>query len=73
MREQGTSPKQLKDILVGLLSDALPELRRYARDLDIERVDREAGRIHLRDGRVFTLELRAEGPVRSRISPRLRR
>ncbi len=65
MRDQGTSPKQLKGILLGLLSDALNELRRM-HDLDIERIDREGGRIFLRDGRVFKVELTPEASVRAR-------
>jgi hypothetical protein len=72
MREEGTSPKQIRTLLLGLLSDALGELRRMSRDFDIERIDREGGRIFLRDGRVFSVELRAEGPQRSRGFPRPR-
>jgi hypothetical protein len=67
-RDQGISPKQLKSILLGLLQDALPELRRL-QDLDIERVDREGGRIFLKDGRVFRVELAAEASIRSRTGP----
>jgi hypothetical protein len=68
MREQGTSPKQLKGILLGLLSDALDELRRL-HNLDVDRIDREGGRIFLRDGRVFRLELTPEASIRSRTGP----
>lgn len=67
--EQGMSAKRLKTILLGLLADSLPELRRFASDLDIERVDREGGRIFLRDGRVFSLELKAESSMRARRGP----
>ncbi len=67
-RDQGTSPKQLKSILLGLLHDALPELRRM-HDLDVERVDREGGRIFLKDGRVFRVELTAEASIRARTGP----
>jgi hypothetical protein len=70
--EQGTSPKQLKAILLGLLADSLGELRRFNRDLDIDRVDREGGRIFMRDGRVFSVELKADASARSRMSPRRR-
>lgn len=70
--EQGTSPKQLKAILLGLLADSLGELRRFNRDLDIDRVDREGGRIFMRDGRVFSVELKADASTRSRMSPRRR-
>ena len=69
MREQGTSPKRLKEILVGLLADSLSELRRFSKDLDIERVDRAAGRIFMKDGRVFTLELKSEASIRQRRGP----
>ncbi len=69
MREQGTSPKRLKEILVGLLADSLSELRRFSQDLDIERVDRAAGRIFMKDGRVFTLELKPEASIRQRRGP----
>jgi hypothetical protein len=67
-RDQGTSPKQLKSILLGLLQDALPELRRL-HDLDVERVDRDGGRIFLKDGRVFRVELSAEASIRARSGP----
>ncbi len=69
MREQGMSAKRLKTILLGLLADSLPELRRFTTDLEIERVDREGGRIFLRDGRVFSLELKTEGSIRARRGP----
>ncbi len=69
MREQGTSPKRLKEILVGLLADSLSELRRFSKDLDIERVDRATGRIFMKDGRVFTLELKSEASIRQRRGP----
>ncbi len=69
MREQGTSPKRLKEILVGLLADSLNELRRFSQDLDIERVDRATGRIFMKDGRVFTLELKPEASIRQRRGP----
>ena len=69
MREQGTSPKRLKEILVGLLADSLSELRRFSQDLDIARVDRAAGRIFMKDGRVFTLELKSEASIRQRRGP----
>ncbi len=72
MRNQGTSAKQLKTILLGLLTDALGELRRFS-DIDIERVDREGGRIFMKDGRVFTVELRAEASLRARRGPGRRR
>lgn len=72
MREQGTSTKQLKTILLGLLADSMGELRRFSRDLDIDRVDREGGRIFMKDGRVFSLELKTEGSARSRLTPRRR-
>ncbi len=69
MREQGTSTKRLKEILLGLLADSLGELRRFSSDLDIERVDRAGGRIFMKDGRVFSLELRPEASIRQRRGP----
>jgi hypothetical protein len=69
MREQITSPKHLRALLLGLLTDALPELRRLSNQLDIERVDREGGRIFMKDGRVFSLELKAEASLRGRRGP----
>jgi hypothetical protein len=69
MQEPGTSAKQLKGILLGLLSDSLSELRRFSKDLDIERVDREGGRIFLKDGRVFSVELKAQASIRGRRGP----
>jgi len=69
MREQGTSSKRLKEILVGLLADSLGELRRFSSDLDIERVDRASGRIFMKDGRVFSLELKQEASIRQRRGP----
>ena len=69
MREQGTSPKRLKEILVGLLADSLSELRRFSDELDIDRVDRASGRIFMKDGRVFTVELKAEASIRQRRGP----
>ncbi len=69
MREQGTSPKRLKEILVGLLADSLSELRRFSDDLDIDRVDRASGRIFMKDGRVFTVDLKAEASIRQRRGP----
>ena len=69
MREQGTSPKRLKEILVGLLADSLSELRRFSDDLDIDRVDRASGRIFMKDGRVFTVELKVEASIRQRRGP----
>jgi hypothetical protein len=72
MREQGTSAQQLRALLLGLLADSLAELRRFSRELGVERVDREGGRIFMRDGRVFSLELKAEGPIRDRRGPRRR-
>lgn len=72
MAETGTSAKRLKQILLGLLADSLGELRKYSRELDIQRVDREGGRIYMTDGRVFTLELRAEASMRGRFDPRRR-
>ena len=69
MREQGTSSSQLRTILLGLLNDSLDELRRFSRDLDIVRVDREGGRIFMKDGRVFSLELKSEGSLRARRGP----
>ena len=68
MRNQGTSAKQLKTILLGLLIDSLSELRRFS-DIDIDRVDRDGGRIFMKDGRVFTVELRAEASLRARRGP----
>jgi hypothetical protein len=68
VREQGTSAKTLKALLLGLLADSLAELRRF-RELDIERVDREGGRIVLKDGRVFRVEVTAEASVRGRRGP----
>ncbi len=73
MREEGTSVRDLKALLLGLLADSLAELRRFSRELDIERVDREGGRIFMRDGRVFSLELKAEASIRGRLGPRRRR
>ena len=72
MRNQGTSAKQLKTILLGLLTDALGELRRFS-DIDIDRVDREGGRIFMKDGRVFSVELHAEASLRARRGPSRRR
>ena len=69
MREQGTSSSQLRTILLGLLNDSLDELRRFSRDFDIVRVDREGGRIFMKDGRVFSLELKSEGSLRARRGP----
>ncbi len=69
MRQPGTSPKRLKEILVGLLADSLSELRRFSEDLDIDRVDRAGGRIFMKDGRVFTLELKPEASIRQRRGP----
>jgi hypothetical protein len=70
MREQITSAKHLRALLLGLLTDALPELRRLSNALDIERVDREGGgRIFMKDGRVFSLELKAEASLRGRRGP----
>jgi hypothetical protein len=69
MREQGTSAKQLRTILLGLLGDSLEELRRFSRDLDVERIDREGGRIFMKDGRVFSVELKAEASIRARRGP----
>ncbi len=69
MREQGTSPKRLKEILLGLLADSLEELRRFSTGFDVERVDREGGRIFLKDGRVFSLELKVEASLRARRGP----
>lgn len=69
MREQITSAKHLRALLLGLLTDALPELRRLSSELDIERVDREGGRIFMKDGRVFSLELKAEASLRARRGP----
>jgi hypothetical protein len=69
MREQGTSAKQLRTILLGLLNDSLGELRRFSRDLDIDRVDLEGGRIFMKDGRVFTLELQSQASLRGRRGP----
>ncbi len=69
MREQGISAKQLKLILMGVLSEALPELRRFSDQLDIEKIDKNGGRIFLRDGRVFSVELKAEASIRSRRGP----
>ncbi len=72
MRDQGTSAKQLKALLLGLLTDSLGELRRFS-DIDIDRVDREGGRIFMKDGRVFSVELRAEASLRARRGPGRRR
>ncbi len=72
MRNQGTSAKQLKTILLGLLTDSLSELRRFS-DIDIDRVDREGGRIFMKDGRVFAVALRAEASLRARRGPSRRR
>ncbi len=69
MRERGVSAKQLKTLLMGLLAEALPELRRFSNDLEIDRIDRDGGRIFLKDGRVFSVELRAEASIRSRRGP----
>jgi hypothetical protein len=69
MQDQGTSAKRLKTILLGLLGDSLSELRRFSKDLDIERVDREGGRIFMKDGRVLLLELKAEASIRGRRGP----
>lgn len=69
MREQGTSGKQLRAILLGLLNDSIDELKRFQRDLDIVRIDREGGRIFMKDGRVFSLELKAERSIRARQGP----
>ena len=69
MREEGTSGKQLRAILLGLLNDSLDELKRFQRDLDITRIDREGGRIFMKDGRVFSLELKAERSIRARQGP----
>jgi hypothetical protein len=69
MREQITSAKHLRALLLGLLTDALPELRRFSSELDIDRVDREGGRIFMKDGRVFSLELKAEASLRGRRGP----
>jgi hypothetical protein len=72
MRDPGTSDKRLKQLLLGLLADSLGELRKFSRELDIQRVDREGGRIYMKDGRVFTLELRSEASARARFDPRRR-
>ena len=69
MREQGTSAKRIKEILLGLLGDSLDELKRFSRDLDIDRVDRQGGRIFMKDGRVFSLDLKTEGSIRARRGP----
>jgi hypothetical protein len=69
MREQGTSGQHLKALLLGLLADSLSELRRFSKELDVERVDREGGRIFMKDGRVFSLELKAEASIRGRRGP----
>ena len=69
MREQGTSTKRLKEILLGVLADQLNELRRFSSDLDIDRVDRAGGRIFMKDGRVYSLELKEEASVRQRRGP----
>jgi hypothetical protein len=69
MREEGTSGRHLKALLLGLLADSLSELRRYSKELDVERVDREGGRIFMKDGRVFSLELKAEASIRGRRGP----
>jgi hypothetical protein len=69
MPEKSVSAKELKALLLGLLSDSLGELRRFSKDLGIERVDREGGRVFLTDGRVFSLELKAEASVRARHGP----
>ena len=54
---------------MGLLADSLNELRRFSDDLDIDRVDRATGRIFMKDGRVFTLELKPEVSIRQRRGP----
>jgi hypothetical protein len=69
MQDQATSVKRLKTILLGLLADSLDELRRFSRDLDVDRIDREGGRIFMKDGRVFSLELRPEASMRARRGP----
>jgi hypothetical protein len=56
-------------MLLGLLADSLSELRRFSKDLDVERIDREGGRIFLKDGRVYSVELRAEASIRARRGP----
>jgi hypothetical protein len=56
-------------MLLGLFADSLNELRRFSKDLDVERIDREGGRIFLKDGRVFTVELKAEASIRARRRP----
>ncbi len=72
-RSQGTSALRLKTILLGLLADSLDELRRFQRDIEIQRVDREGGRIFMKDGRVYTLELKSAGSIRARQGPIHRR
>lgn len=69
MRDEGSSPKRLRDVLLGLLADSLSELKRFSSQLDIERVDREGGRIFLRDGRVFSVELKPQASLRGRRGP----
>ena len=69
MRDQGTSAKRLKTVLLGLLADSLDELRRFSNDMDIDRVDRQGGRIFMKDGRAFTLELKEQASIRSRRGP----
>ena len=69
MRDQGTSAKRLKTVLLGLLADSLDELRRFSTDMDIDRVDRQGGRIFMKDGRAFTLELKEQASIRSRRGP----
>ena len=69
MREQGTSSSKLRNIVLGLLIENLDELKRFNRELDIQRVDREGGRIFMTDGRVFSLELKSQGSIRQRQGP----
>ncbi|MFQ5514935.1 MAG: hypothetical protein ACE5FG_10895 [Myxococcota bacterium] len=68
-RTDGTSSTQLRAILLGLLADSLDELRRFQRDLDVQRVDREGGRIFMKDGRVFQVELKLQSSIRARQGP----
>ena len=72
-RPDGTPALRLKTILLGLLADSLDELRRFQRDIEIQRVERESGRIFMKDGRVYTLELKSEGSIRARMGPIRRR
>ena len=66
--DTGTSGPQIRTILLGLLNESLDELRRF-RDIDISRVDLQGGRIMMKDGRVFSVEIKAEASVRGRQGP----